>query len=128
MNEEICVLVAAYLGVPNAASWSTATPRRRNVDASRHQKLEGTAHLRRPRGNPLPFRSILHTLERQKPVEEGAIAFEALAEIFGGDIVSAVPLFFEFGALLCELLCDALDHGGDQGIGLLDCVARLVDE
>src|SRR6202789_2306020 len=77
-----------------------------------------------------PWREFLEAscLEGEQPVEEGAIAFEALAQLFGGDVVAAVPLLFKPGALLCELLRDALDHGGNQCVGLLHGAARLVDE
>src|SRR3984885_6162033 len=77
-----------------------------------------------------PWRELLEAscLEGKQPIEEGAIAFEALAQLFGGDVVAAVPLLFKLAALLCELLRDVLDHGGNQRVGLLHGVARLVDE
>src|ERR1700761_4455718 len=67
-------------------------------------------------------------LKGKQPVEECAVSFEALAQLFGGDIVAAVPLLFKLVALLCKLLRDVLDHGGNQRVGLLHGVARLVDE
>jgi hypothetical protein len=67
-------------------------------------------------------------LEGKKPVEECAIASQALPKVFCRDVVAAIPLFLEFGAFLGELLGDSLDDGRDQGIGLLDGVTRLIDE
>jgi hypothetical protein len=67
-------------------------------------------------------------LERQQPIKESAITLQALAELFSGDVVAAVPLLLQLRAFLGELLRDALDDSCHQRVSLLDCVTRLVDE
>lgn len=68
------------------------------------------------------------SLEGEQAIKEGAVAPEALTEILGGYIVALGPLLFELGAFIGELLGDALYYVGDEAVGLLDGLTRLVDE
>src|SRR4029453_8175989 len=64
----------------------------------------------------------------EESLEEGAVAGEGDAELFGGDVVAAVPVSFGPLAFLGEAGCGALHQVGDQRVGLGDGVAGLVDE
>jgi hypothetical protein len=75
----------------------------------------------------LPARSS-SWVGREETVEEGAVPGEGHAEVFGGHVVTAVPLCFEPFTLLGKAGCEALHQVGDQGVRFRDCVAGLVDE
>src|SRR5205085_1587113 len=70
----------------------------------------------------------LSWLGGEESVEEGAVAGEGDAEVFGGDVVALVPLGFEPLAFVGEAGGESLHEVGDQGVGFRDGVARLVDE
>src|SRR5665213_212314 len=67
-------------------------------------------------------------LEGKQAVEEGTVAAERLAQLFGVDVVAFGPLRFQVGAFGGELLGNTFDHVGDQAVGLLYRLARLVDK
>lgn len=68
------------------------------------------------------------TLYGQQASEEGAVALEGDAKVFGRDIVAAVPLGLEAAALLGKHLSQALHRLGDEVVGILHRPARFVDE
>jgi hypothetical protein len=77
-------------------------------------------------------RQLSHTqccwLGGEESVEERAVAGECDTEVFGGDVVAPVPLFFEALSFVREACCESLHQVGYKGVGLLDGVARLIDE
>jgi hypothetical protein len=72
--------------------------------------------------------ATLSALEGKKPVEESAIAPEALTKVFCGHVLAATPLFFHLPALVGELIGNPLYDCADKGVCLFDGVARLVYE
>ncbi len=77
-------------------------------------------------------RLLSHTqfgpLGGEESVEEGAVAGECDPEVFGGDVVAAIPLFFEALTLVREAGRKPLHQIGDKGVRLLDGIPRLIDE
>ena len=67
-------------------------------------------------------------LDGEEAVEEGAVAFEGLAEVFGVDVFAAVPLLLQLLALGGELLGDALDDVGDEAVCMFYSCTGLIDE
>src|SRR6478735_8983415 len=65
---------------------------------------------------------------REQPLEERAVALERDAQVLRRDVLAAAPLGLEALALLGEALGEALHDGRDEGVGVLDRTARLVDE
>jgi hypothetical protein len=61
-------------------------------------------------------------------MKKRTIALERDAKVFGGDVVAAIPLVFEFGAFLGENLGQTLHGRRDESVRLLDRTTRLVDE
>src|SRR5579872_6935895 len=66
--------------------------------------------------------------DREQAREERPVALQSEPQILGGDVIAAVRLSFEAGALVGEDLGESLHSGGDQTVGLLHRMARLVDE
>src|SRR6476659_2954312 len=65
---------------------------------------------------------------REQPLEERAVALERDAQVLRRDVLAAAPLGLEALALLGKALGEALHDGRDEGVGVLDRTARLVDE
>ena len=61
-------------------------------------------------------------------MKESTIALQRDAEVFGGYLIAAIPLFFELGAFLGENFCQAFHRRGDEAVSLLDGWAGLVNE
>jgi hypothetical protein len=71
---------------------------------------------------------IVYGSECEQSIEEGAVAPERLAEVFGGDVVALSPLLFQSRAFGGELLGDALDHIGYETVGLFYGLPGLIDK
>jgi hypothetical protein len=71
---------------------------------------------------------LAYRLDRKQSLEERTVALQGDPQIFGRDVVTAIPLVFEIGALFREDLGEAFHGSGDQSIRLLDGFARLVNE
>src|SRR5580692_548385 len=74
------------------------------------------------------MRLCWRALNGQEAGEEGAVAAQGLAQIFGGDVFVFVPLGLEVAAFLGEDFGEALHGFGDERVGLLDGAAGFVDE
>ena len=74
------------------------------------------------------FNSRAGPSKSEKAIEECAVAFERLAQIFSIDAVTAIPLLLQLLAFRGELLGDAPDDVGDQAVCLLDSRTGLIDE
>ena len=46
-------------------------------------------------GEPMTLLDIIASLEGEQPIEEGTVASECLAQIFGGDVLALPPLVFQ---------------------------------
>src|SRR4029078_10293799 len=57
-----------------------------------------------------------------------AVLSQSLAQVFGGDIVSAIPLLLHRGTRVGEAFGEALDGLGDEILGMFHGGARLIDE
>src|SRR6185503_17413248 len=81
-------------------------------------------------GSLLPPAGLGHVPRsgREQPLEERAVALERDAQVLRRDVLAAAPLGLEALALLGEALGKALHDGRDEGVGVLDGPARLVDE
>src|SRR5689334_21013321 len=66
------------------------------------------------------------SLGSQQQLEERAVALKADPELFRRDIVCLAELRLERIASLLERARESLDHLGDERIGLLDRLQRLV--
>src|ERR1700761_7696186 len=64
----------------------------------------------------------------QEASEESAVALQCDAQVFGRDVVSALPLLFERCTFGGEALGELLHRGGHQLVGLLDRAAWLIDK
>jgi len=53
-------------------------------------------------------------------MKKRTIALQRDAKVFGGDVVAAIPLVFEFGAFLGENLGQTLHGRCDKSVRLLD--------
>src|SRR6185503_11582365 len=65
---------------------------------------------------------------REQPLEERAVALQRDAQVLRRDVLATAPLGLEALALRGEALGEALHDGRDEGVGVLDRAARLVDE
>ena len=64
----------------------------------------------------------------KQTLKERAVALQRDAEVFGRDIVSAIPLLLEFGTLLGKNFGQAFHGCGDQAVRLLYGSTGLIDE
>jgi hypothetical protein len=64
----------------------------------------------------------------QQPVEERAVTLQGDAQVLGRDLVPAIPLLLELMAPVGEAFSKSLHQACDQGVGLFDRLARLIDE
>src|SRR5258707_608110 len=62
----------------------------------------------------------------KQAIEERTIAPQCLSQIFGRDVVSTVPLMFQFSPLRGKRLRNAFQDGGNQAVALLHRRTRLV--
>src|SRR4029453_2464915 len=64
----------------------------------------------------------------QEPFEERTVALEGVAEVVGGDVVTAIPMALQPSPLIREGAGQMLHELGDQGVGLLDSPPGRVDK
>ena len=67
-------------------------------------------------------------LDGEQPTEECAITAQCNAQLFGGDAVAAIPLFFKALALGCKSFCEALHGAGYECVTLLKARSEERDQ
>src|SRR3954452_7585490 len=72
--------------------------------------------------------AAIRALRGEQPLEEAAVALQRDPQVLGRDVLAAAPLALEALALGGEVLGEPAHHLGDELVGLLDGLARLVDE
>ena len=102
--------------------------------------------LREPQPNYMPLRAFLQgntggpsnadgpcwvrppLLDGEQTLKERTVALQRDAQVFGRDIVSAIPLFLEFGTLLGKDFGQAFHGCSDEAVCLLYGATGLIDE
>src|SRR5262245_11922212 len=77
---------------------------------------------------PRLFFPLVAVSDRHQAIKEGTVMLECNPEIFGRNIVTVAPLFFEVCTLYNKTLLDLFKRFNDEVVCILNGFVRLIDE